>query len=693
MTAGNKQLTFEQIPITTLKGVGPKLAEKLDKLGIRVFRDLLFHLPLRYLDQTHITPIGRLKPGVYAVVEAEITDCKIAYGKRRSLVCSVSDDTGTSQLRFFHFSAAQKDRLQVGQSLRILGEPRRGQNGLEFYHPETTLLSDDTPLPESLTPIYPSTEGVSQKKWLQLTEQLLVKCQNQPLNELIPVDLRSGTSHSSLNDTLIFLHRPPTEVDADELSRHNHPLQRRLAFEELLAHHVTMKHQRKQNQGSACALLPAGELTKQLLKQLPFFPTAAQTRVHQQVSADLSRPVPTRRLVQGDVGSGKTLIGALATLPVVQADKQVAVMAPTEILAEQHFENFRRWLEPLNITVGWLCGKQPAKERQQTLAMIAIGAIQVVVGTQALFQDAVVFSDLSLVIIDEQHRFGVYQRLALQQKNQYAKPHLLLLTATPIPRTLAMSIYSSIDISVIDELPPGRKPVDTATICNDRRQDVIDRIGRACKAGRQAYWVCTLIEESETLQAQAVEELWEDLKQALPNVTIGLVHGRMSSSENDEQMARFKRGKTQLLVATTVIEVGVDVPNASLIIIENPERLGLAQLHQLRGRVGRGDIESHCVLLYQLPLGKIAKQRLRIMKTTNDGFVIAEEDLKLRGPGEVLGTRQTGDIQFRIADLSQHQDLLEQVEEIGEIVFDQHPELISPLAERWLSGKQLFADA
>ncbi len=693
MTAGNKQLTFEQIPITTLKGVGPKLAEKLDKLGIRVFRDLLFHLPLRYMDQTRLTPIGQLQPGVYAVVEAEVVNTQVVFGKKRSLVCRIADDSGTSSLRYYHFSAAQKDRLQAGLKLRVFGEPRRGANGLEFYHPETTDVDGSTPLPTGLTPIYPSTEGISQKKWLQLTEQLLEKCHNQPLSELIPQELRSSASKSSLNDTLLFLHRPPQAVDAQELSRRNHPLQRRLALEELLAHNVTMKQQRYASQDSAYTLLPAGDLTKQFLKQLPFYPTAAQIRVHQEVSADLSRTVPMRRLVQGDVGSGKTLIGALATLPVIQADKQAAVMAPTELLAEQHYQNFRKWLEPLGIQVGWLGGRQSAKEREQTLSMVASGTIQVVVGTQALFQKKVIFSDLALVIIDEQHRFGVYQRLALQQKNQRAKPHLLLLTATPIPRTLAMSIYSSIDISVIDELPPGRKPVTTATICNSRRQDVINRVGRACRAGRQAYWVCTLIEESESLQAQAVEDLTEELKKALPDLNVGLIHGRLSSSEKDQQMARFKAGEIQLLAATTVIEVGVDVPNASLMIIENPERLGLAQLHQLRGRVGRGFAESHCVLLYQSPLGNVAKRRLQVMKTTNDGFLIAEEDLKLRGPGEVLGTRQTGDIAFRIADLGQHQDLLEQAEQLGETIFRQYPDLIEPLAERWLSGKHLFADA
>ncbi|WP_317932124.1 ATP-dependent DNA helicase RecG [Halioxenophilus sp. WMMB6] len=693
MTAGSRQPPFELTPITALKGVGPQLAAKLEKLGIRCFRDLLFHLPLRYIDQTHITPIGELQPGSYAVVEAHIQGSQVVFGKRRSLVCRIADDSGTTQLRFFHFSAAQKERLAPGQLLRVFGEARRGAAGLEFYHPETTLISADTPLPEGLTPIYPSTEGISQKKWLQLTEQLLERCGQTPIEDLIPKEIQPLSGRAAIADILSFLHRPPRSVNAQDLTQRSHPLQQRLALEELLAHHLSLRQQRWRSQGSGYALQPALPLTKQFLQQLPFIPTAAQVRVHQEVSADLARKMPMRRLVQGDVGSGKTLIAALACLPAVAAGKQVAVMAPTEILAEQHFQNFCRWLEPLGLRVGWLTGRLTAKQRQTTQEGITRGDLQVLVGTQALFQESVTFDDLALVIIDEQHRFGVFQRLALQQKNERAKPHLLLLTATPIPRTLAMSLYASLDISVIDELPPGRTAIKTVTVNNERRAEVITRVGGNCAQGRQAYWVCTLIDESETLQAQAAEELCQSLQKALPTLTIGLIHGRMSGSDKDRQMARFKAGELQLLVATTVIEVGVDVPNASLMIIENPERLGLAQLHQLRGRVGRGTAESHCVLLYQKPLGKTARQRLEVMKTTSDGFVIAEEDMKLRGPGEVLGTRQTGDIQFRIADLSQHQALLPHVETMGETLFTQYPERVTPLIERWLAEREQFAEA
>jgi len=689
----NPIVAVEQTAITELKGVGPQLAEKLAKLGIHQFRDLLFHLPLRYIDQTRLTPIGSLRPGQFAVLQAHIVNTQIVFGRRRSLACRVEDDTGTTILRFYHFSAAQKDRLQPGLMLRIVGEARRAATGLEFYHPETTLVDANTPLPSGLTPIYPSTEGISQKKWLQLTEQLLARCQETPIAELIPPELQPIQATQSLTSTLAFLHRPSKGVDADALTNRSHPLQQRLALEELLAHHLSLKQQRWRSEGGAYALPPTPTLNQQFIKRLPFRPTAAQHRVNAEVTADLNRATPMRRLVQGDVGSGKTLVAAMAALPAVQAGKQVAIMAPTEILAEQHFENFQRWLQPLDIHVGMLLGKQTAKERRETQAQIASGELQVIVGTQALFQESVQFADLALCVIDEQHRFGVFQRLALQQKNALAKPHLLLLTATPIPRTLAMSLYANLDISVIDELPPGRTPITTVTINSQRRAEVIGRVGQACHNGRQAYWVCTLIEESETLQAQAAEDLSQDLQQALPGVNVGLIHGRMNNADKESQMSRFKQGELQLLVATTVIEVGVDVPNASLMIIENPERLGLAQLHQLRGRVGRGSTESHCVLLYQSPLGKIARRRLDVMKATGDGFVIAEEDLKLRGPGEVLGTRQTGDIQFRIADLHEHQHLLTHIEQLSEQLHRHYPHLIEPLIERWLAGRESYADA
>lgn len=693
MPGASTTITVEHKPVSEIKGVGPQLTEKLAKIGIKQFRDVLFHLPYRYIDQTHITPIGELRPGQHAVIQATIDSTHIQFGRRRSLACKVADGSGTTQLRFFHFSAAQKNRLQSGQLLRVFGEARRGSTGLEFYHPETTLVDASTPLPKNLTPIYPSTEGISQNKWLQLTDRVLEACRATPIAELIPSHLQPLSATASLSETLAFLHRPDKSVNAQALCNRSHPLQQRLALEELLAHHLSLKQQRWRNDGGAHALGRANNLEQQFLRRLPFTPTNAQHRVTQEISADLAQTNPMRRLVQGDVGSGKTLVAAMAALPAIFAGKQVAIMAPTEILAEQHFANFLVWFEPLDIAVGCLLGKQPAKQRRTTLEGIAEGRLQVVVGTQALFQDSVEFADLALCVIDEQHRFGVFQRLALQQKNTHAKPHVLLLTATPIPRTLAMSLYANLDVSVIDELPPGRTPITTLTVNNERRATVIDRVGKACGEGRQAYWVCTLIEESETLQAQAAEDTCQDLQASLPDIRVGLIHGRMSNKDKEQQMARFKEGELQLLVATTVIEVGVDVPNASLMIIENPERLGLAQLHQLRGRVGRGSAASHCVLLYQTPLGKTARRRLAVMKNTADGFVIAEEDLKLRGPGEVMGTRQTGDIQFRIADLHEHQQLLPLVEPLGRALHNQYPHLLEPIIERWLAGKESYADA
>lgn len=692
-TPSAKAPAFELTPVTQLKGVGPQLAEKLAKLGIHLFRDLLFHLPLRYVDQTHITPLGELRPNQWALVQVTITNARINFGKRRSLVCQVEDQSGTSHLRFFHFSAAQKDRLAPGTLVRVFGEARRGANGLEFYHPETTEVSEQTPLANELTPIYPSTEGISQKKWLQLTEQLVEPCKTQALTELIPEALQPLTKQKSLGEILAFLHRPHKGVNAEKLCNGQHPWQQRLALEELLAHHLSLTEQRLRHRGSAYALPESTSLRTQLLANLPFSPTSAQNRVSEEILADLARAQPMRRLVQGDVGSGKTLVAALAALPAIAAGKQVAIMAPTEILAEQHLANFRQWFEPLGINVGWLCGKQTAKQRRETQALVADGSLSLVVGTQALFQESVEFADLALAIIDEQHRFGVFQRLALQQKNTQVKPHLLLLTATPIPRTLAMSLYANLDISVIDQLPPGRTPIETVTINNQRRDQVIARVGQACAEGRQAYWVCTLIEDSETLQAQAAEEVCQELQAELTSLRIGLIHGRMTAADKEQQMRLFKSGELQLLVATTVIEVGVDVPNASLMIIENPERLGLAQLHQLRGRVGRGATASHCVLLYQKPLSKTSQRRLDVMKRTSDGFVIAEEDLKLRGPGEVLGTRQTGDIEFRVADLEQHQQLLELVQPLGERLRQDYPHTVKPLINRWLAGREVFAEA
>lgn len=687
--------SLAQVEVTALKGVGKQLADKLAKLHIHSVQDLLFHLPLRYMDRTRVTPIGGLQPLANVVIEGEIRACDVAFGRRRSLVCRLQDGTGLMTLRFFHFSAAQKKRLAVGAKIRCFGETRRGASGLEIYHPEYDFLDSHKPLAleSTLTPVYPATEGITQARLRSLTEQALQLMDSHSLQELIPDDAWKHHPYP-LAQAVAYLHHPPKEAPIDELLEGSHPYQQRLAFEELLAHHLSMLRvrQKLQSEGAEPLPIPAPLLSK-FRQQLGFELTAAQSRVAEEIAADLSQPFPMLRLVQGDVGSGKTVVAALAALQAVGNGLQAAIMAPTEILAEQHRHSFQQWMEPLGITVGWLSGRQKAAERRQQLAAIASGEAQVVVGTHALFQDEVVFADLGLTIIDEQHRFGVNQRLALRQKaSQQARSHQLIMTATPIPRTLAMSAYADLDCSVIDELPPGRTPVSTVAISNERRAQVIERVRLACLSGRQAYWVCTLIEESEALEAQAAEAVAEQLRHELPDLSIGLVHGRLKAADKEAQMSEFKQGGLQLLVATTVIEVGVDVPNASLMIIENPERLGLAQLHQLRGRVGRGEAESHCVLLYGSPLSQNGRERITAMRETNDGFVIAEKDLQLRGPGEVLGTRQTGDVSFRLADLQRDGHLLPRVKEVAIHIASKHPEVIEGLISRWLGSAENYAN-
>ncbi len=687
--------SLAQVEVTALKGVGKQLADKLAKLHIHSVQDLLFHLPLRYMDRTRVTPIGGLQPLANVVIEGEIRACDVAFGRRRSLVCRLQDGTGLMTLRFFHFSAAQKKRLAVGAKIRCFGETRRGASGLEIYHPEYDFLDSHKPLAleSTLTPVYPATEGITQARLRSLTEQALQLMDSHSLQELIPDDAWKHHPYP-LAQAVAYLHHPPKEAPIDELLEGSHPYQQRLAFEELLAHHLSMLRvrQKLQSEGAEPLPIPASLLSK-FRQQLGFELTAAQSRVAEEIAADLSQPFPMLRLVQGDVGSGKTVVAALAALQAVGNGLQAAIMAPTEILAEQHRHSFQQWMEPLGITVGWLSGRQKAAERRQQLAAIASGEAQVVVGTHALFQDEVVFADLGLTIIDEQHRFGVNQRLALRQKaSQQARSHQLIMTATPIPRTLAMSAYADLDCSVIDELPPGRTPVSTVAISNERRAQVIERVRLACLSGRQAYWVCTLIEESEALEAQAAEAVAEQLRHELPDLSIGLVHGRLKAADKEAQMSEFKQGGLQLLVATTVIEVGVDVPNASLMIIENPERLGLAQLHQLRGRVGRGEAESHCVLLYGSPLSQNGRERITAMRETNDGFVIAEKDLQLRGPGEVLGTRQTGDVSFRLADLQRDGHLLPRVKEVAIHIASKHPEVIEGLISRWLGSAENYAN-
>lgn len=683
-------------PVTDLKGVGTAMALKLEKLGIHCLQDLLFHLPLRYQDRTRIRAIGSLRPGDECVVIGEIKAADVLQGRRRSLLCRVQDGTGTLTLRFFHFNAGQKNALKPGVTIRCFGEARPGPGGLEMVHPEYRKQADDglVAVAETLTPVYPMTEGLQQNRVRTLIQQVLEELDDQTIEELLPASLRAQWQLWSLADSLRYLHQPPADADQNMMLEGKHPAQRRLAFEELLAHNLSLQKVRLKTREQGAPALPLHHtLITPFLAGLPFTPTGAQQRVAAEVAQDMAQPFPMLRLVQGDVGSGKTIVAALAALQAVENGTQAAIMAPTEILAEQHYINFTSWLAPLGLKVAWLVGKLKGKARQEQLASIVDGSAHVVVGTHALFQEEVVFKDLGLAVIDEQHRFGVHQRLSLREKgrNGDCAPHQLIMTATPIPRTLTMSAYADLDCSIIDELPPGRTPVNTVLIADTRRHEVIERVRVACSEGRQLYWVCTLIEESEQLQCQAAEVTCEQLKETLPELRIGLVHGRMKPAEKAAVMAQFKAAELDLLVATTVIEVGVDVPNASVMIIENPERLGLAQLHQLRGRVGRGSVESFCVLMYQLPLSQTGKERLAVMRQTTDGFKIAEKDLELRGPGEVLGTRQTGDMQFRIADLQRDGDLLGRVRELAGQM-EQFPQQSQQLVWRWLGRGEEYGN-
>ncbi len=684
-----------QVAVTTLKGVGPALAEKLARVGLETLQDVLFHLPLRYQDRTRVTPIGALRPGGDAVVEGVVSGADIVLGRRRSLLVRLQDATGTLSLRFFHFSQAQKDALKRGTSLRCYGEVRPGATGLEIYHPEYRALGADEPsgqVEQNLTPIYPSTEGLTQQRLRALSEQALRALDGRSLPDWLPAELARRHRLAPLADAIRYLHRPPPDADLEELAEGRHWAQHRLAFEELLTHQLSLQRLRESVRAQqAPPLAKATRLPAQFLKGLGFAPTGAQQRVAAEIAWDLQQPAPMLRLVQGDVGAGKTVVAALAALQAIEAGYQVALMAPTEILAEQHFLNFGKWLAPLGIEVAWLAGKLKGKARAGALERIAAGA-PMVVGTHALFQDEVRFRNLALAIIDEQHRFGVQQRLALRQKGVDGRlcPHQLIMTATPIPRTLAMSAYADLDTSILDELPPGRTPVTTLVIADSRRPEGIERGRAACAEGRQAYWVCTLIEESEELTCQAAQSTFEELSLALGELRVGLIHGRMKPAEKAAVMEQFKAAELQLLVATTVIEVGVDVPNASLMIIENPERLGLAQLHQLRGRVGRGSAASHCVLLYHPPLSQLGRERLAIMRETCDGFLIAEKDLELRGPGEMLGTRQTGLLQFKVADLMRDAELLPAVRDAAQTLLARWPQHVSPLLERWLRHGQEY---
>jgi len=697
--SGTFSKNLQHLPLTALKGVGPALENKLHKLNLFNVLDLVFHLPFRYQDRTRICPIAALQPGRDLVIEGHILGSAIVFGRRRSLLVKIQDNSGIASLRFFHFSAAQQKTLTEGKRLRCFGEARWGRSGVELYHPEYKILQAGDTLPNAayLTPIYPATEGMQQSRLRNIIDQALALLKNNPgsLEELLPNELLSELKAVPLAEALIFIHRPPHDTDIELLESGMHPYQQRLAFEELLAHYLCLRRLRDQARKERAPNLASSiSLVPELISRLPFTLTRGQQQAFADVSQDLSSDVPMLRLIQGDVGSGKTMVALMAALQSAENNFQVAIMAPTEILAEQHYINFSTLLEGSGLEICFLSGKIKGKKRQAALAAIASAQAQLVVGTHALFQEDVQFKQLGLMIVDEQHRFGVHQRLALLEKGQGGgqTPHQLIMTATPIPRTLMMSAYADLEYSIIDELPPGRTPVNTVLIADSRREQVIERIRQACADGRQAYWVCTLIEESDVLQCQAAEATHALLEEKLSSLKVGLIHGRMKAADKSLIMNAFKRGELNLLVATTVIEVGVDVSNASLMVIENPERLGLAQLHQLRGRVGRGSAESHCLLLYHQPLSELSQQRLSIMRQSHDGFFIAQKDLEIRGPGEVLGTRQTGLMNYKLADLRRDAHLQEQIKNWAGHIRQHSPARITPLIDRWLSVKQQYGN-
>lgn len=679
-------MTSPAAELTSLRGVGPRLAERLARLDLTRVQDLLFHLPLRYEDRSTVVPIGSLRPGNYALVEGVVEVAEVLPGRRQRLVCRIRDGSGMLDIVFFHFYAKQRNDLRRGARVHCYGEIRPGPSAPQMVHPEYRALDRESGWGdgEGLTPVYPSTQGLQQGTLRRLVREALHLAERDgALTDYLGDVL---TDYPSLIEALRYVHAPPTDADVHELGRGRHPCQQRLVLEELIAHHVSVRRLRDtiRRAGAAPVLAGASMRREQLLAALPFTLTEAQQRVLTELDADLARPTPMLRLVQGDVGSGKTVVAALAALRAVEAGYQVAIMAPTELLCEQHFRSFQAWLAPLDVRLTSLAGRRAGRARDEQLEALANGAFDVVVGTHALFQSDVRFARLGLVVIDEQHRFGVHQRLALREKGDAVQPHQLIMTATPIPRTLAMTAYADLDVSVIDELPPGRTPVRTVAVSGARRPEVVERVRAACGDGRQAYWVCTLIEESDVLQAEAAEATAERLREALPELRVGLVHGRIKGDERQTVMRAFQRGELDVLVATTVIEVGVDVPNASLMIIENAERLGLSQLHQLRGRVGRGSVQSSCVLLYQSPLTATARERLNVLRETTDGFEVARKDLELRGPGELLGTRQTGELQYRVADLTRDADLLPEVQQVAERLLHSHPERTMGLIRRWV---------
>ncbi len=691
----HRRLVTDLKPVTALRGVGESLAARLHALGVETTQDLLFLLPVRYEDRTRVVLLGELKPGQRAAVEGEVLLTEIAFRGRRQMLCRIGDGSGFLTLRFFYFTAQQHNGLARGVRIRCFGEARRGPNGLEMVHPEYRRIGPESANvgEKHLTPIYPLTEGITQGRLRQLVGMALDQTAAGDLTDWLPPSVLADSRLPALREAVQYVHRPPADAPVDLLLECRHPAQRRLAFEELLAHQLSLKLLRQRIQSDpGWPLQSDGALKARMLSALPFQTTQAQRRVLREIERDLAQPKPMLRLVQGDVGCGKTVVAALAATQAVSLGRQVALMAPTELLADQHWQNFQRWFEPLGIAVALLTGRLTGKARNAALESIRGGLAPVVIGTHALFQEGVEFASLALVIVDEQHRFGVHQRLSLREKGTQGghQPHQLIMTATPIPRTLAMTACADLDVSIIDELPPGRTPVRTVVLADSRRDEVVMRIRTACLEGRQAYWVCPLIDESEEMPFQAAEETAAALADALPELAVAVVHGRMPAAAKERTMRRFKDGEIRLLVATTVIEVGVDVPNATVMVIENAERMGLAQLHQLRGRVGRGRHASTCLLLYRAPLSRLARERLSVMRHTNDGFEVARRDLELRGPGELLGTRQTGLAQMRVADLLRDADLLPRVQIAAEALLRDWPAHVAPLIRRWVGHAEQY---
>ena len=706
-------------PHPSLAGLSKGTLDKLARLNIASKLDLILHLPLRYDDETHLYPIKDAPAARDVLIEATVVETDIKYRPRRQLVCNLEDGSGNVTLRFFSFYGSQVKHLAPGARVRAFGEIRQGFFGAEMVHPRYRIVQPESPVAEALTPVYPTTAGLGQDTLRKLIGRALA---SEPLDDTLPDALIHQYHLPKFRDAVYFLHNPSPDVSQHDLQERTHPAWRRMKFDELLAQQLSMRvHQQRRRGTGAPALRVRGTLVRRLLEALPFELTAAQQRVVAQIREDLAKPHPMQRLLQGDVGSGKTIVAAIAALQCVENKFQVALMAPTEILAEQHYRKFSGWLTALGIEVAWLSGSTKKSVKKQILAKIDAGETPIIVGTHALFEDDVVFHKLGLAIIDEQHRFGVRQRLALRLKGTQscaggptadAQPHQLMMSATPIPRTLAMSYYADLDVSVIDELPPGRTPVTTKLVSETRRDEVIARVRDACAAGSQAYWVCPLVEEIESeetpaeqkpksprkpgraglemLQLKAAMETYESLSVAFPDLRVGLAHGRLKSDEKSAVMGAFQRGDVQLLVATTVIEVGVDVPNASLMVIENAERMGLSQLHQLRGRVGRGAAQSACILLYHTPLSALARERLKIIFENTDGFEVARHDLRMRGPGELLGSRQSGVPLLRFADLSEDVDLLDAARDAAAFLLTENPQAARAHLQRWLGGRGEF---